>query len=805
MDELNNNTSIDDLLMRALISVRAYNCLNAAGMKTIGSILNSINSPEDLLKIRNFGLKSYYELQPILKSLINKNKTASKGKDELLADLGSKMAEIITQAYNHVVELDARIGAYLKLTYPHPYDMHYAVCCHPGLILKVIDGCTYDDSLKIRDFCLCFIDIVLTELRKLRHFDVSFYFTYKERYENLIKSKDRFSIRQILDNFLSPSAREYMENLYRKSVETKLKVRARKIVHKHASTFDDFIKNADLSLNSYMDIWPGHMKKTIEEVYSFSQEMKDELYRVVRLSDEEIIAKNTKENFPFLTSEECHFVNTFKEKNAYLPAFFLLFCFLKASCNRDVKIYCFLHGLYDGNLHSLNEAALHFNLTRERIRQLANHIGTTEIPLLENFKEQNHYNWIFYLPFFSTETAECIHLKEEERVPCDINVFSSLLELACDFKRISVSDCTIFVNKNIYDNYDLKDKIKELNIIFSNKYSCDTSFHISSFVKDAPENLKDSVHSLLSYIISKIYTTDIIDDVFTLRQNSVDVSVEVYNILSQYGRPLHIDEILEELKKRFPSQSLSPYTLRRLFLSNPHIKSVKNKSVYVLDFWDIYIGGVRDRIMEILDKSLTPVHLNKIVPQVLAVVPSTNRKSIVSTINDMFANKILTKYRDNLWGLPSRTYSSEYKEIKELQTNFSFEERMEAFEDFVLTYNRFPFATGSDYETTIYRWYKRIVGGINETSEDQRSRFDKFVLECRMKTMPENRVEFLFKEKCDKYIEYIRKNDAIPTQQEDPVLFNWMKWAISKYENFTDNRRYYFDKLNSDIKTYKIQ
>lgn len=44
------------------LSVRSYNCLKRAGFTTISSLVNGINSREDLMKIRNCGAKSQREI-----------------------------------------------------------------------------------------------------------------------------------------------------------------------------------------------------------------------------------------------------------------------------------------------------------------------------------------------------------------------------------------------------------------------------------------------------------------------------------------------------------------------------------------------------------------------------------------------------------------------------------------------------------------------------------------------------------------------------------------------------------------------
>lgn len=57
------NTSIEDLNL----SVRAYNCLKRSGLMTVGQVLE--RSDEELLGLRNFGEKSFYELMDRLREM----------------------------------------------------------------------------------------------------------------------------------------------------------------------------------------------------------------------------------------------------------------------------------------------------------------------------------------------------------------------------------------------------------------------------------------------------------------------------------------------------------------------------------------------------------------------------------------------------------------------------------------------------------------------------------------------------------------------------------------------------------------
>lgn len=51
-------TPIDDLEL----SVRSFNCLRRAGMATVGDIVQNIDTRDDLLKIRNLGMRSADEI-----------------------------------------------------------------------------------------------------------------------------------------------------------------------------------------------------------------------------------------------------------------------------------------------------------------------------------------------------------------------------------------------------------------------------------------------------------------------------------------------------------------------------------------------------------------------------------------------------------------------------------------------------------------------------------------------------------------------------------------------------------------------
>ena len=97
--EFNLDTTIKDLYDWGQISVRAANSLHHAGIETLGDVLNRIETPMDLLNIRNFGRKSYMEMELILNKMIRRHAEATlQTKEERFAALGENLVKIIAEA-----------------------------------------------------------------------------------------------------------------------------------------------------------------------------------------------------------------------------------------------------------------------------------------------------------------------------------------------------------------------------------------------------------------------------------------------------------------------------------------------------------------------------------------------------------------------------------------------------------------------------------------------------------------------------------------------------------------------------------
>ena len=149
--EFNLDTTIKDLYDWGQISVRAANSLHHAGIETLGDVLNRIETPMDLLNIRNFGRKSYMEMELILNKMIRRHAEATlQTKEERFAALGENLVKIIAEAYTAVTVGESEVRLYLQAAYPQPSDFHFLVMGDVDKMLAVVEDYSRDENLAIR-------------------------------------------------------------------------------------------------------------------------------------------------------------------------------------------------------------------------------------------------------------------------------------------------------------------------------------------------------------------------------------------------------------------------------------------------------------------------------------------------------------------------------------------------------------------------------------------------------------------------------------------------------------------------------
>lgn len=503
--EFNLDTTIKDLYDWGQISVRTANSLHHAGIETLGDVLNRIETPMDLLNIRNFGRKSYMEMELILNKMIRRHAEATlQTKEERFAALGENLVKIIAEAYTAVTVGESGVRSYLQAAYPQPSDFHFLVMGDVDNMLAVVEDYSRDENLAIRHSYKQFIAIALAGMENAQQAENDVYAEYKRKSMDLAMRMEDFSYEQVAMYFLSPIAKNYLGKSYQEQVESSLSVRSKNFAAKFLPHFSDLIKYADEPLASYRNICPRQsMKKTLTEIFQFNQKFRREFDRVSKLTDDEIQTEFLKRDYPYLISRQRQFVFDFIKENNHAPLFFLMLQYLRLSENRSNKIYCLYHGIFDGKKRTLNEIADAMGLTRERCRQIVSGtIDAQESEIATNDGWEN-YQELFGLPFVYERTEEYIRLRESEHLSENFEIFAALLNLKGYFMVENVEGHTILVNKHV-EGFSFSDCLDTLFSIVNAKYSVDTYVALDSILYAVPEQLKADMKALIRFVAKDI-------------------------------------------------------------------------------------------------------------------------------------------------------------------------------------------------------------------------------------------------------------------------------------------------------------
>lgn len=807
--EFNLDTTISELHSSGMISVRTYNCLTHEEIHTLGDVIDRYESPIDMLKIKNFGRKSYTEIVDVL-STTNRNriepeeegfaetpKTKQQIMEEQFTALGEKIDEIIVAAHVMVTEGDGDVCLYLKAQYPHAYELNNVVTYESEKMLEIVEGFTRDENLDIRHSYKRFIDQVIERLEEEHLAEENIYAVYKRSSLSLSLKMENFSYEQIAKYLLSPIAQEYIEKVYQEQRKMVLSVRANNFSNTFLPYFADLIKYADKPLGAYRDICPGKsMMKTLTEIFHFNLKFKKIFDRLSKLSDDEIQTEFLKRDYPYLVSRQRMFVFDFIKENNHAPLFYLMLQYLRLSENRSNKIYSLYHGIADGKKRTLNEIAEVMSLSRERVRQIA--CGTIEIQgsALVNNDGWEYYKDFLELPYIYEDKMEYVSLKEKEHLAADFGTFAYLLNLVADFKIEEINDRVILLNRNKMSELNLADCIDILNSIVNAKYSTDTYVPLDSILFTVPEEVRPITKRLIKYIATEIYELKLTEDEqIILSQNYIDISEELYDILEKKGEPMHVEDIFKAFKERYPDHKYTePIQIKSYLYKNQHIRAVGKTSKYALDSWGGgYFGSIRDLLIDQLTASDEPLHIDVLYDGVAEYYPNTSKSSVAATMEDEDLQRFV-EFEGDYFGLTSKQYSDKYQVATTVQ-RYKFDDRFQMFKDFVDAYHRFPNYNGSEQETSLMRWLYNVTTGVLSASDEQLSALNEQLKQYDDLGYPRTATEWDFLTKCNDVKEYINKHHTPPTNSNAPELYYWFRRSRDNYDSYIDKRRRYMTDL----------
>lgn len=384
-------------------------------------------------------------------------------------------------------------------------------------------------------------------------------------------------------------------------------------------------------------------------------------------------------------------------------------------------------------------------------------------------------------------------------MPISFDVFASLLVLVADFKIEEVDGHSILIN-NKYHELKFTDCIDTLFSIIDGKYPTDTFVPLETILFTVPNQYKSSTKELITHIASDIFKVHITEDGrLFLPQNYIDIPEELYDILSKKGEPMHVEDIFKEFKMRYPDHKYSDASQIKSFLyKHKHIKAIGKTSCYALDYWEgIYFGSIRDLLIDLLEGSSLPLHIDNLYDGVTEHYPNTTKASIAATMEDEDLQRFV-EFEGNYFGLTSKDYPAEYVVASSVQ-RYRFEVRFEMLKNFIEMYHRFPSYNGSEEEASLMRWLYNATNDVLVLTEEQKLLLDATMKQYDELGYPRSATEYEFLTKCLDVKDYIRQHHTLPTNKEAPELYAWLRRSRDNYDSFTDKRRQYMTDLLNHV------
>ena len=799
------NSSLRSLLEQGAISTRTYNCLYSVGLESIADVIAYSANANDFMRIKGFGLKSRQELANVLSNIKGGPDVAIlhfAKDDSLLPDIN----KCYEQAYETVFSGEGIIEEFIRGKYPSWKDLLTGLKNGIAPLLKVVPDFTREQHILLRTKYNDYLQEVIRRASQ-QSLDIQ---DLERLSAELSAQIDVFSEYEHAHYFMDKLQHERIEAVYQRMSEENLKVRARNFRKIYLPSFENLITYFDLPLAAYRDICPGQsMHKTLKDIYDFTQKFKVVYRRLVVQTREEVLMADFEERYFYLMNEQRDFVKDFIAANSHAPLFYVVYHYLKQSQARVDKMFCLRHGVFDGKKCRLDDIALEFGVTRERVRQVLER-PTTARNILDKYRQElRYYSVLLSSPFVCEQSDAYLRISAQEKFDYGFDAFAAILSIMSNFKIEEIHNSVVAINKTApIASVDLKKCVKSIERSVRQRYPCDTEIPLETVagVKLTDDGLKE----LMTYIVSAIFDHEVNDGKVSFAQNSIDVAFELYQILAQKGSPMGIEELFTAFKQKYPDHKFTNINQLRPYVGTMayakfKVKPIGNQSLYGLEDWDnIYFGSIRDLMSDTLNASDVPLHINDIFDAVVKYFPKTSVKSIDSSMQSDTRERFISFGKD-LWGLKGKDYGVDYVVSPNSRKRNSFVDRLEAFRQFVDTNHRFPQSNNGEEEASLKRWYYNVENGIiTPPSDDVLNQYKLMIEGYAGQRIPRTAYEVSFLEKCEAYKQFILTAHQLPTTHSNQELSYWFKHVKDNQYDSDDYRGRYLKDLTDFIRSYNF-
>jgi len=325
---------------------------------------------------------------------------------------------------------------------------------------------------------------------------------------------------------------------------------------------------------------------------------------------------------------------------------------------------------------SLQEIAVKFNLTKERVRQIAiripDKIKKIVFNVLANGKcEIDKY---FQAEYFIIDkfTTDSININERTRFNSSFITFVLQYVNTRSYTFICFNDILRFYSGIFINNlipFDFKKFYDYLLKFISSRRKKDVIIEIDTLIKEFGQPKNNNFPSKTDYLnvfdrklilrILKLLIQAISDaenkielglDQIIIRRNTKKFKHEfIADILNEYKKPMHFNELHEEFLKR-NIRVTSALSIHGMMQHYPEVFGLKGPGIYGLKEWGGYFGTIGDVAEKLLKERNRPMDKRELI-QILSRELYVSKDSINTVLFNYELEKRFVKMKNNTVGL----------------------------------------------------------------------------------------------------------------------------------------------------------
>ncbi len=323
---------------------------------------------------------------------------------------------------------------------------------------------------------------------------------------------------------------------------------------------------------------------------------------------------------------------------------------------------------------TLQSIGNNFKITRERIRQISQYIPSkienifnvffNDIYFINNYF---HYDLNIHKDYIIIDSTTAETINKDEHLNYTPKFYALIFSaLYHDNYRVFQENKKKYnnyflINKELTDRFDFgayyNDVYTRFNKRIEKTYIFNFDEYLKKFLNTDDTEILERIRPVSKDIIYRELNieVDANNNIIFNRNTMIRLPEYIVEILNDYGHPMPLKDIAEELRKRTIKSPQNIESLRSSILSIDEISAIGKTSTYSLKKWkDVKTGTIKSLVIEYLNKYDKPVNISEII-KYINKYRKTKEKNVLSNLKLDNTNTFLF-YKKGYVGLKSKKY-----------------------------------------------------------------------------------------------------------------------------------------------------